>query len=602
MAYWNKSILGILIVISSSCVNQLNDKSSMDVTSNISNDTLEVLMILKKVDNQSYVDKDSILIDLEKAKFLSEKAGYKYGLMTSDYQIALEFLRLKRYNEAQKLFEQLLQKFKSDQNKLLQAKCLKNLGFIHFETRNEYKALELFFESLSIFEEIDDKAEQASVFNYIGGIKSQFGEYKLAEEYLLKSKKINEELGDESKIVHNELNLAFVNQMQGDLENANLIYREIIPRYIKLGEYENLSALYGYMSINYQFQDQLDSALIFIQKSIKLSEKIQDSSGLVSSYGTAGHFYIELQQYDSAEYYLNKTIEKASLYQDYFTQKQAFRLLLSIDTLRGDYKNASRKIEEILILNDSDYAKQMRNTSQAISLKYENEHKKNQIRLQNIQLNASKSENKFWILISSITFLLVLTLGVLFVFIRRNSVKKQEILNKKLKVSELELKAANSEHEVNRLKIENSETQIKINEKEQVSNALAIEQKNELLQLIGHRINDSVNEDGNINKNDLNDILSVIKLQLLEGSDSNLFNQKFNAIHSEFFSQLKEKHPALTKSEVKFCAFLKIHLDSKQIAKILNISPEGIRKIRYRIRKKIELKPDESLEDYIQGI
>jgi tetratricopeptide (TPR) repeat protein len=601
MGNWKLNLLWVLILVIFSC--NRYSKENKNKTGSIKwSDTTEILRLLQKNETHNYLQEDSILIDLKQARDLSEKVGFLKGIIRSDYQKALEFLRLKRYEDAQVLLELLLKTARSNQDRLLEARCLKNLGVINFETRNEYKALDFFFKSLSVFEEIDVREELANVYNYIGGLKSQFAEYQLAEEYFLKSKSINEELGDSLKVLHNESNLAFAYQMQGDLKKANFIYNEIVPKYGLLGDFKNLSAIYAYMSINYQIQNQLDSALFFISKSIQLSEKIQDSSALVSSYGIAGNLYIEQQQFDSAVYYLNKTIDKAILYDDYFTQKQAFRLLLSIDTLRGDFENATRKLEAILILNDSDFSKQMRNSSQAISLKYENERKENQIKLQTIQLNATNSQKKFWISISTISFLLFLSLVVLFVFIRRNSIKKHELLNKKLKLHELELKAANVEREVNRLKMENSEKQLKINEKEQLSNALAIEQKNQLFQMIGQRINESVNEEGSINRTDLNDILSSIKLQLTESSDSNLFNQKFNAIHSDFFKQLKEKHPSLTKSEVKFCAFLKIHLDGKQIAKILNISPEGIRKIRYRIRKKIELKPEESLEDYILSI
>lgn len=43
-------------------------------------------------------------------------------------------------------------------------------------------------------------------------------------------------------------------------------------------------------------------------------------------------------------------------------------------------------------------------------------------------------------------------------------------------------------------------------------------------------------------------------------------------------------------------ALLKINLSSKEIACILNISTDGIKKARQRLRKKMELSPDESLE------
>ena len=106
-------------------------------------------------------------------------------------------------------------------------------------------------------------------------------------------------------------------------------------------------------------------------------------------------------------------------------------------------------------------------------------------------------------------------------------------------------------------------------------------------------------ETGTLNVSALNEVLTAIKFQLNISTDSNLFNQKFNKLHSNFYLNLKEKHPDLTKSELKFCAYLKLNLSGNQIASIINVTPEAIRKTRYRIRKKINIISSDSLENYI---
>ena len=78
-----------------------------------------------------------------------------------------------------------------------------------------------------------------------------------------------------------------------------------------------------------------------------------------------------------------------------------------------------------------------------------------------------------------------------------------------------------------------------------------------------------------------------------------IFKQKFSTVHKDFFDKLKAAHPEITKTELKFCAYLRIHMTSKQIASAMDISMEAIRKNRYRIRKKLGLKTEESLEEYI---
>ncbi len=99
--------------------------------------------------------------------------------------------------------------------------------------------------------------------------------------------------------------------------------------------------------------------------------------------------------------------------------------------------------------------------------------------------------------------------------------------------------------------------------------------------------------------NDLRHIKKDLNLQSSDQDNWEIFKLQFTKIHKDFFKKLKTMHPSLTKSDLKFCAYLRIHLTSSQIAAVLNITHEGIKKSRYRIRKKMALSPKDSLEDYI---
>jgi len=98
---------------------------------------------------------------------------------------------------------------------------------------------------------------------------------------------------------------------------------------------------------------------------------------------------------------------------------------------------------------------------------------------------------------------------------------------------------------------------------------------------------------------DLKEIDEILTQTISKNQQWELFKLRFKEIHPEFFIKLKEKHPNLTSSELKFCAYLRMHLSSSQMLAILNISKEGVRKARYRIRKKMGLDLKDILEDYI---
>ncbi len=91
---------------------------------------------------------------------------------------------------------------------------------------------------------------------------------------------------------------------------------------------------------------------------------------------------------------------------------------------------------------------------------------------------------------------------------------------------------------------------------------------------------------------DLQEIQQAMEQIRGKADNWEIFKQKFSAVHKDFFDKLKAAHPDLTKTEQKFCAFIRIRMNSVQIASVLNISKEAI-------RKKFGLETSDSLEEYI---
>jgi DNA-binding response OmpR family regulator/DNA-binding CsgD family transcriptional regulator len=75
--------------------------------------------------------------------------------------------------------------------------------------------------------------------------------------------------------------------------------------------------------------------------------------------------------------------------------------------------------------------------------------------------------------------------------------------------------------------------------------------------------------------------------------------QQFSRFDKNFLSSLNKRHEDLSPNELKFCVLVKTGMGSKDIASLMNVSTAAIEKSRYRIRKKFELNPEESLEKYI---
>ena len=140
------------------------------------------------------------------------------------------------------------------------------------------------------------------------------------------------------------------------------------------------------------------------------------------------------------------------------------------------------------------------------------------------------------------------------------------------------------------------------NKRELVATALEISRTSKTIEYALSRIDDILEnhtESGTEICNNLILVKNDLKLQIKGQDNWEIFKLRFTEVHKDFFGRLKINYPSLTKSELKFCAYLRINLTSSQISSVLNISNEGIKKTRYRIRKKLNLMRNSSLEDYI---
>jgi hypothetical protein len=80
------------------------------------------------------------------------------------------------------------------------------------------------------------------------------------------------------------------------------------------------------------------------------------------------------------------------------------------------------------------------------------------------------------------------------------------------------------------------------------------------------------------------------------------FKLHFESIHKSFFEKLKKNDNRLTQNDLQLCAYIKLNLSTKEIASLMNITPESVNTHRYRLRKKLILETDITLDEYINSL
>jgi ligand-binding sensor domain-containing protein/DNA-binding CsgD family transcriptional regulator len=125
-------------------------------------------------------------------------------------------------------------------------------------------------------------------------------------------------------------------------------------------------------------------------------------------------------------------------------------------------------------------------------------------------------------------------------------------------------------------------------------NKLLIEQKNKLLSL-SNKARISVKEG-------LQKIVDSIDDDLDEEKDWKHIEPQIDKAYNQFITHLKARHPDLNATEIRIAAYIRMNLSTKEICEFMNKTQRAVENDRYRLRKKIGLESNDSIQGYFLNI
>ncbi|MBK9257621.1 MAG: hypothetical protein IPM42_19350 [Saprospiraceae bacterium] len=198
---------------------------------------------------------------------------------------------------------------------------------------------------------------------------------------------------------------------------------------------------------------------------------------------------------------------------------------------------------------------------------------------------------------------------ILVYFIRewqKLSLKKQKKKLLKKEQSSLRQQAEKHKQEVLILEQEQLKSEVELMKQKLKSKTIELaskakdnEDKNRLLLNLKEKLEDS-------QRNPSKSIVRWSEMQRLLDAylnvDDKTFEIQMDELHQEFFKKIKESFPGLSNYELRLCAYLKIGLNSKEIADLLNVQPSSTFISRSRLRKKLNLTPEQDLYDFLNAL
>lgn len=162
-----------------------------------------------------------------------------------------------------------------------------------------------------------------------------------------------------------------------------------------------------------------------------------------------------------------------------------------------------------------------------------------------------------------------------------------------------QLEIERNEQQITKLQKKQLEAEVDFKNKELASATMHLVQRGKVLSKIGEELLPLVQKTQKDTADDIRKVIRLLNEAKKLDNDWDQFAVHFDHVHTNFLSNLKDKYPNLSPSDLKLCAYLKLNLSSKEIAQLLNITPRAVEVSRYRLRKKLGLTPDINLFDFL---
>lgn len=514
-----------------------------------------------------------------KPKYLYWESFTNYAQGKSDSEINKKIrAQLKIFNENKFPFENAL--------------LLHSLAFNDAITGNYTDSFTNALKALITYKKLGNKLFMSRVDQLLGVICYRTKNFEMSRQFSLQSLSESVPKAEYYKSVINMYSAQAFEE--GERKKAIDAMVKLVPTI----ENTNDLGLYAVLCLNigccYSLENQENLMNEYFEKAFDAGNKIDNKSFMTSLLINLGAYKLGNGDFDKAELDLEKA-QKLSLATG---NAEQLSLVYQVMSLIFERKGLTDKAYTYL-KKYNEQREKISNNSKTIdsyqtylSTFMASAEKEVMISKQNTMLE----KRKFVTTLIFSVFIILLGTALLIIFYQKR--KQQTIIRESEKAS-LQ-KQLEYEKELKQLQEEKHKELLDAKKREVASYSLMLSNKNTVLKEVLHKA-------GQANEVDqkqiiYDNIIEVVKNNLNTQAESHKFIHHFNEVHPDFFNKLKAICKDLTENNMRMCAYFKMGMTTKQVATILNVSGETVKNGRYRLKKKLMLKEEDSLDDFVRSI
>lgn len=518
-----------------------------------------------------------------------------------------------------------------------QADALKRVSSIYFFQGSLDSSLFYCQKALDIFESLKDSVKLGTMYVNRGQIQKELGNYSFSMEDYLKALGIFKKLESLWHVARTKTEMATLAAVTGDVDKA-IRYNKEAARFYNDSED---TATYAYTILNLAndliYTGREDTALSLLATAIPIFEEADNTyllmnaeaqtgrayhqkgenaeaiehllrsnqlgreqnfiSQLAYNQELLGRIYREQGDYDKALHHSRHALDlhrEIGLNEEY---RQSLQELATLYQALKQPDSALKYFREYMSVSDSLFSLEKQQQLNELKTLYETDLKEEQLKASEAEIGMLEEQNraqKSRSLALGLGLMIVLMAGIGIISRQRTTMRlNRQIISQKEKAHQAELLFKTEEEK--RLKAD-----LDHKKRELASQALLMAEKNEMLRSFKqelYEVSEKLEE-----STMLTQVVQRMERAENKSQDWDKFMQIFEDVHPSFLKKLRTDFSKLTNNDIRLIVLMKMNFSNKEIASILHISEAGLKKARYRLRKKLDLTSEDNMHEFIRKL
>lgn len=465
-----------------------------------------------------------------------------------------------------------------------------NLGVCYFVISENGEALKNYYEAYTICKENNlGWSTETNILNGIAGVYFEEKSYNKAREIAHRcyTKAVSQK--DSSLAYTYSLDMALISNKEMKFDEATKYLQEA-KKYVKKNR-NRFSNLLATEAETMFLQKKYDNVINIAKKLFTYEHTYNDNAGIILIYLI--NIYTTRNELDKAFSYVDLAIKLTGLK----NKPYLFESIAKLYKADSNYIQALAYMDSVVTYNDSITKVTNRQLTE-----------NSKIKIEIMKFKADMDKQLARMQQRHYTLILVMCILVLLITIAVIMMRNQRIKSRNQhKMMELQLEK--EQHEKRLAEEQAKSVEMEAHYRQEIMKH-SLEQKQKELSITNMFISSRNELIGDLLKHltDIKEVQGITGVQTLvqhlkqllkTSNERDNFIINFESANPDFIRTLKEMHPDLSSSDIRFLSYIRMNMSTKDIASLTNINPESCKRRKIRISKKLGIESSAELYNYI---